>query len=272
MIKKIIACSDIHIRNFKRSEEYVSVLNRFIDDCNEIVNKYGKDEVRIVIAGDLFHGKLDISEEGYVLASWFLRKLGEICRTYIIAGNHDMNMENLERLDPITAMFNMCNFENVIYLDKELSYESGIYTDDNVNFFLYSSFSNFSKPEFALTGENSTNIALYHGVVKNAKNASGFIFENGLPISHFEGTDFGILGHIHKTQELLYDGNSYVYCGSLLQHEHGESVNGHGYILIDIDSLTYSTKNIANEEYGFYTFAINSIDDIDNDVEEVVNL
>ena len=96
MIRKIIACSDIHIRNYKRHEEYVGVLKEFISQCGKIVKKYGTESVRIVIAGDLFHNKLDISGEGYQLAAWFLTELNKVATTLVIAGNHDMNMLNTD--------------------------------------------------------------------------------------------------------------------------------------------------------------------------------
>ena len=53
MIKYIIFLSDIHIRNYKRLDEYKAQLKKFIDECREFVNKHGAEHVRIVIAGDL---------------------------------------------------------------------------------------------------------------------------------------------------------------------------------------------------------------------------
>ena len=40
MIKKIIAVSDIHIRNLRRSDEYQEKLQKFLDECKKIVKKY----------------------------------------------------------------------------------------------------------------------------------------------------------------------------------------------------------------------------------------
>ena len=63
MIKKIIACADIHIRNLRRQDEYQIQLKKFLEECKEQVSKFGEDEVRIVVAGDILHNKLDISGE-----------------------------------------------------------------------------------------------------------------------------------------------------------------------------------------------------------------
>ena len=56
-IKQIIHCADIHIRNFVRLEEYSEQLEKFIEKCKELCNGFEKDEVRIVISGDLVHSK-----------------------------------------------------------------------------------------------------------------------------------------------------------------------------------------------------------------------
>ena len=80
-IKCIIACGDLHIRNLRRQDEYQKQLTKFIEHCKEIVSQYEKDEVRIVITGDILHNKLDISGEAYILTSWFLRQLDKITKT-----------------------------------------------------------------------------------------------------------------------------------------------------------------------------------------------
>lgn len=276
MIKKIIACADVHIRNFKRMDEYQAMLEKFVSECKNIVGQLNtSDEARIIIAGDVLHNKLDISGEGYILASWFLRKLDEVAPTIIIAGNHDVNMNNLTRLDPLSAIFSMCSFKQTIYLDRTLEYQSGCYIDDNVCWCLYSSFDNFAQPSIAETKikhPELTYVGLFHGIVKGCKTDVNHSFENGYESSYFEGLDFAILGHIHRRQELTYNGIPLVYCGSLLQQDFGENVSGHGYVIWDVEELAYKPIDIKNEENAFYTFSIKSIDDLDNDMEEILNL
>lgn len=275
MIKKIIACADVHIRNLRRQQEYQEQLKKFINSCKEIAEQYEKDEVRIVIAGDLLHNKLDISGEGYTIASWFLKKLDEVAKTYVIAGNHDLNMANVERMDPLSAIFRMCEFKQTYYLDKELEYESGCLHDDNIVWCLYSSFDKLSRPnieDMKVHYPDCTYIALFHGELKNAKTDTGFVSENGVDTNLFEGIDFGILGHIHKRQVLNYNGAPLVYCGSLIQKDHGENLSGHGYIVWDVGEQTWEEHDLENPEYGFYTFTINDINDIEEDKENIINL
>ena len=43
MIKKIIACADVHIRNLRRHEEYQAQLNKFVADCKKYAEEYGPE-------------------------------------------------------------------------------------------------------------------------------------------------------------------------------------------------------------------------------------
>ena len=275
MIKKIIACSDIHIRNLKRQEEYITQLRKFIADCQEMADEYGGESIRIVVAGDILHNKLDISGEGYTLAAWFLEKLDGIAKTIVIAGNHDMNMSNTSRMDPLSAIFKMHPFGRTIYLDQYFEYESDCYADDNGVWCLYSTFDNFAKPnieEMRIKYPDSTFVGLFHGEIKSARTDTGYVSENGYDAGFFEGVDFGILGHIHRRQCIANNGVPLVYCGSLIQQDHGENISSHGYVVWDVEKQDYEEIDIPNNEYGFYTFSINDIDDIENDNEEILNL
>lgn len=283
MVTKIIQIGDVHIRNFKRSDEYHQQLLKFIDECKTIVEKNGVEETRIVICGDLLHGKTEISPEGYAMASWFLRQLDGICKTIVFAGNHDINTSNSNnRLDPLSVIFSMSNFNRVYYLDKELEYNSGCIEDDNIVWCLYSAFSGYIPPNILDTKDyhfrahiddsNFTYIGLYHGDIKSSKTDTGYISEFGKDASYFDLIDFALLGHVHKRQCIVNDGIKLVYSGSLIQQEFGENISGHGYLLWDVQNQTYEGIDIPNDENGFYTVTINNEKDIEDDKEEFINL
>ena len=91
MIKVVYHIADIHIRLFKRHEEYQTVLdnlyNNIIKDITK--RKLERNEVRIAIAGDLVHSKNQMTPE---LVSFVIKMLNDctnICKTVIILGNHD---------------------------------------------------------------------------------------------------------------------------------------------------------------------------------------
>lgn len=274
MISKIIACADVHIRNLRRIDEYKVQLYKFIDLCKKEVKSTKDGDVRIVIAGDLFHNKLEISAEGYMLASWFLKSLDKVAPTLVIAGNHDKSGNN-ERLDPISVMFSMCKFKQVKFLDAELNYQSGIYNDDNISFVLYSAFDNFATPNVAqakIENPHNTYVGVFHGDVKGAKTDTGYVSDNGLEISMFDNLDFVIAGHIHKFQELTYNGIPIVYCSSLIQQDHGENISNHGFVIWTVKDEQYTFNHIDNPDYGFYSFTIENENDIDDNKEVLVNL
>lgn len=281
MIKKIIHTGDIHIRNFRRHDEYKAQLQKFIDKCKEIVSQYDPEEVRIVITGDLVHSKTELSPECYILASWFLRQLDGICKTIVIAGNHDVS-PNLSRLDPLSVIFSISKFKQVYYLDKDLGFQSGTVEDDNVVWCLYSAFDDFRQPcildvrdyhcRAGINDEHVRYIALFHGDLKSAKTDVGYVSESGLEANYFDVVDFGLFGHIHKRQCIKADGIPLVYCGSLIQQDFGENLSCHGFLLWDVEEETYEEIDIPNDEYGYYTFNINNLDDLNEDKEEIINL
>lgn len=273
MITKIIHASDIHIHNYRRLDEYQIQLQKFIDKCKKIADENGVDNTRIVIAGDLIHSKTELSPEGYTLSSWFLKQLDEICKTIVIAGNHDIT-QNLSRLDPLSVIFSMCKFKQVHYLDQDLGYQSGMVEDDNIMWCLYSVFDDFNKPEDINIIERSgkTFVGLFHGDLKSAKTDAGYVSENGLDGKYFDGIDFGLFGHIHKRQCVKINGIPLAYSGSLIQQDFGENISCHGFLLWNVEERTYEEINLNNDDYGFYTFSIDEKQDLEIDKEEIINL
>lgn len=275
MVKKILQVGDIHIRNFKRLDETKELLKAFIEDCKVTLLKDNTpDEVRIAVVGDTVHSKTDISPECYLLTSWFLRELGKICKTIVIAGNHDIS-PNASRLDPMTTIFTIRELDNVVYLDKELDYQSGLYEDENIVWRLYSIFDNFEAPQLdpKELKEGATVVGLFHGELNGAKTDTGFACEHGLGVSHFNGDDFTLMGHIHRRQCLKGSkGNKLVYCGSLIQQDFGENISGHGYNIWDVETKEYTPIDLKNDKFGFYTVSLRSEEDLEHNTEEILNL
>ena len=275
MIKYIISVSDIHIRNYKRMEETSEFLSKFVEYCQNFVKEHSPEEVRIVISGDLFDQKINVSNESTIYASWLLRRLNEITTTYVICGNHDYLMNNASRMCSLTPIFTMSNFDRCIYMDKELGYASGIYEDYNIAFCLFSTFDDFAKPEIELyksQNPNTTLVGLIHGDINGACTDVGRITDKGLSPTYFEGLDFVIAGHIHKRQEIKKNGVKIVYCGSLMQQDMGENLTGHGGVVWDVENKTWESFDLDRGEYGHYKFVIDNIEDIENDAEKLLNL
>lgn len=276
MIKYIIHCADVHIRNLRRIDETIEQLTKFLDDCRDIVKKKGKDSVRIVVAGDIFCQKINISNEAKMVAAWFFRELNDIAKTIVIAGNHDFLMNNKSRVDSLTPIFEMGQYDNVFYADKELGYSSGCIVDDNIVWCLYSAFDDFNCPsdlEFVKSeNPDATFVGLFHGDVNGAKTDVGFMMERGLDGEYFSDMDFVCAGHIHKCQEIKKNGVKLVYAGSPVQQDYGENVSGHGYVIWNVDKKTWKHREIENPDRGFYKIVIKDENDINDNKETFINL
>ena len=283
MVTKIIACSDIHIPQLKGISEIKEILSRFLTECKKIVEgEDGPENVRIVVAGDIFHNKNQITPESIMAANWFFSELDKICKTFIVIGNHDFLMNNTGRVDSLSPLFEIGSYKQVYFLDKELGLQSGIYKDDNIAWCLYSSFTGFNTPEIEMFREADSGtsnpadvyVGVIHGDVNGAITTTNRVTENGLDPGIFDGCDFVIAGHIHKRQEIKKNGIRIVYCSSIRQRDMGESINGHGFVLWDIEDpedIEYKYVDIPNPDGGFYKFVVNDISDIQNDKEELLN-
>jgi DNA repair exonuclease SbcCD nuclease subunit len=283
MVTKIIVCSDIHIPSLKGIDELKETLTVFIEKCKKIVkDEDGPENVRIVVAGDIFHNKLAITNESILCAHWFFSELDKICKTFIVIGNHDFLMNNTGRVDSLSPLFEIGSYKQVYFLDKELGLQSGIYKDDNIAWCLYSSFTGFNTPDINVhkEAEKGTDnpaeiyVGVIHGDVNGAITTTNRVTENGLDPGIFDGCDFVIAGHIHKRQEIKKNGVRIVYCSSIRQRDMGESINGHGFVVWDTEDaedIEYKYVDIPNPNGGFYKFVVNDISDIQNDKEELLN-
>jgi hypothetical protein len=197
MIKKIIHTGDIHIRTLRFHDEYKDVFKNFIKDTKELVSGYAREEVRIVVAGDLVHQKIVISNEQLILGTWFLRKLEEIAPVILIAGNHDVLENNLGRMDSLSPMVQFLG-------DKEINYfkESKCYLDDNVVWCPYSIFEENARPDIesarAEFGDDKTYIGLFHGPIIGSSTDIGYVIDHGYDLEIFNGCDIVMCGDIHK--------------------------------------------------------------------------
>lgn len=274
MIKKVFHLADIHIPNSLDKRPYGEMLKQAIAEIYKEAKKYDKDEIRIVIVGDLFHQKIKSSKEADALFHEMLNYFNAICKTIIIAGNHDMLENNQDRMDALTPTFMISGvYPNVIFADKELNYESGYIVDDGVIWCLYSMFDMFRKPNFEGLCEQYPNhrcVGLFHGEVIGAVTDMGRMSDSGINTKDFEGLDCVMAGHIHKNQTLKKNGVPIVYAGSFFQQDVGECTTGHGYELWDMETMRHRHIEVTNK-YKVYKLEVTSYDDIKNDNEKLLN-
>ena len=208
-IKTIYHIADVHIRNLKRHEEYRQVFSKLYED----IKSRGTDEAIIYLAGDIAHAKLEMSPELVKEISEFFKECSNLAPTFLIAGNHDCNLNNKSRLDALTPIVNALNHPNLFYLK-----DSGVYEIADKHFTVMSV---FDKPKDFIRAnqfKGDYKIALHHGAVNNALTDIGFRLVNDhVDIDLFNGYELTLLGDIHKPEQYLNSEKTIAYPGSLIQ-------------------------------------------------------
>lgn len=262
---KIIHLADIHIRNTNsRHDEYREVFKKVYKKIEE----YKDDEKCIVICGDIFDSKTNLSASSIELAKDFLITLSSFANLFVISGNHDHNQSTL-------------NISNIQAICTKLKTKHRIlYLDDTVPV-------RYKNVEFILTPMNSpmvtpieekedgiVYISLHHGTLYNATTDDNLVFNNkkSLKASDFANMyHITCLGDIHKYQHMNKN-KTVSYAGSLLQQNHSESINNHGMIIWDTEKLTSEFIEIENE-YVFHTIIFDNKKQLDSDekIKELEN-
>jgi DNA repair exonuclease SbcCD ATPase subunit/predicted MPP superfamily phosphohydrolase len=253
----IVHVADVHIRLLKRHDEYREVFDKFYKEIDKT-----PDTTIVAILGDLFHNKTDLVPESIKLASDFLKTIADKRTTILISGNHDATLNNKTRLDSLTSVVEPLNHPNLFYLK-----DSGLFVVGNILFNHYSVFDDYTKYIPAsnipkkLINETDVRIGLFHGPVQGATTDVGYrVASKTVSNDSFDGHDIVLLGDIHKFQRLQEHSINYnkpviIYAGSMIQQNHGESLEKHGYVMWDIKHREYTHVELQND-YGFFTVEI----------------
>jgi len=268
-IKKIIHLGDVHIRTYKLHDEYKEVFKTLFSDISKLVEGYQREEIRIVVAGDLVHQKIIISNEQLILGTWFLRSLEKIAPVIIIAGNHDLLENNKDRMDSISPMVQFLPDQNINYFK-----ESKCYLDGNIVWCVYSIFEGNKRPNIEAArnefGSDKTYVGLFHGPLINAKTDIGYEIDHGAELDEFEGCDIVLLADIHKRQSFNHKGIILAFPSSVIQQNFGENVSKHGFLFWDVESRSFTEHDVDNN-YPFYQFKIKSLEDLETGNEKLTN-
>jgi DNA repair exonuclease SbcCD ATPase subunit/DNA repair exonuclease SbcCD nuclease subunit len=247
-IDKIYHVADIHIRNLKRHEEYITVFNRTIDAIKKTI---GPNDI-IFLGGDIVHAKTDMTPELVEAVQQFLKMFSDLAPTILITGNHDCNLNNKSRLDALTPIVNALNHPNLFYLK-----ESGVYKMADKHFTVMSV---FDKPKDFIKAsefEGDYKIALHHGAVNNALTDIGFRLVNDhVDIETFKGYNITLLGDIHKPNQFLDDARTIAYPGSLIQQNYAEALI-HGMLVWDTNTSQAEFIEIDND-ICFFTLEVDN--------------
>lgn len=193
-LRRIIHLADVHIRLYKRHQEFRECFDQLYADLKAT----DLSDTVIVVAGDIVHSKTELSPEMVDLASSFLKNLADLAPTIVIAGNHDLNMANPNRLDALSPICENLNHSNLHYLKY-----SGVYRVADTDFAVLSIVGDKADWPTPDDCTGKTKIALFHGPVHNARTDVGYtITDRHVTVEQFEGYDLALLGDIHRHQIL----------------------------------------------------------------------
>ena len=245
--------ADLHIRNLKRHKEYREILNKFLVD----VDSQKKENAIIYLAGDIAHAKTEMSPELVREITWFFNECANRFPTFVITGNHDCNLNNMDRLDVLTPICDNLNNPNLYYLRDT----GTTHINDELTFTVYSILDKKANWPLGKDVEGKTKICFFHGPVDAARTDIGYIVSsNNFTPDMFDGFDMVLMGDIHKRQIVQQRDKAngkpiVVYAGSIVQQNHGEYLENHGYLLWDVKNETFEEFNIHND-YGYLTIDV----------------
>ena len=248
--KKILGCGDIHFFNSKRFEEHRHVLNNFY----KLIDKEKPD--LILIGGDVVDSKLRLSPEQIEMCRDFLMNLANTCPVIMIPGNHDVNLQNKDRLDSLTPFVN--SLVNEVTYPIHYLKNSGLYELYGITWAVWSCIDDQLNPfTKTYTGKKPGEIVfgMYHGVVKGASTDDGMFLSGGVEVEEFKDCDIVMLSDIHKQQS--FRNNEINYTGSLIQVAVNENPNGSclSYTLNSLGGYDVH-KKIVNNDYSTINMVI----------------
>ena len=245
--------ADLHIRNLKRHKEYREILNKFLVD----VDSQKKENAIIYLAGDIAHAKTEMSPELVREITWFFNECANRFPTFVITGNHDCNLNNMDRLDVLTPICDNLNNPNLYYLRDT----GTTHINDELTFTVYSILDKKANWPLGKDVEGKKKICFFHGPVDAARTDIGYVVSsNNFTPDMFDGFDMVLMGDIHKRQIVQQRDKAngkpiVVYAGSIVQQNHGEYLENHGYLLWDVKNETFEEFNIHND-YGYLTIDV----------------
>jgi len=271
IINRIIHISDIHIHLYKRHDEYNYVFQKLLTSLQnekKRVTKSSKNTnipIIAVITGDILHSKSDLSPECIQMTYQLFKDISNIMPCVIIPGNHDLNMNNKNRLDSLTPIISdLPKYNPIYYLNETGIWKMGNLVFGHASIFDYhiidpKDIDHLLKNE-DIDPQTITKIALYHGRINGVELFNGTKIDGEtntttkktITPSNFAKYDLSLFGDIHKHQ-FLDKKKTQGYAGSLIQQNFGEDIENHGYIQWDIEKRKGSFVNISND-YGYYTF------------------
>lgn len=228
--KKICCFSDVHIGVHQNNVFWYNVAQKFFTwVAQELKNRQIED---IIICGDLFHYRDEISVHTIHLASQLLAELKDF-NIIMLVGNHDAYYK--DRSD-VNSLSPFAGWPNIRVISQPTS---------SFNFNRELSFIPWGTDPKLLP---DSEVMFGHFEIETFKMNSHKICERGIKASQLlDKAKLVISGHFHLKDERKYAEGTILYLGSPYQMDFGDVESQKGIHILDLDTLKY--EFVENDNY-----------------------
>jgi DNA repair exonuclease SbcCD nuclease subunit len=227
---KVGMFSDIHIGLGQDSSIWHNNILEFADWVVDLYDKRGISE--IIIPGDIFHNRNEISVNTLSIAKDFFEKLSGF-QIYISTGNHDCYYKDRTDINSISLLG---KWNNITLIDKEPKL-----------FRIAGSEKILSMIPWGIEPRDipTSDICIGHFEITSFKMNTFKICEHGLESKDlFQRSPYIISGHFHNRTYRKYDRGEILYLGSPYQQNFGDVNSDRGVYIFDL--LTNEYEFIEN--------------------------
>jgi DNA repair exonuclease SbcCD nuclease subunit len=230
---KVGLFSDIHIGLGQDSSIWHKNILEFADWVVDFYERKGISE--ILIPGDIFHNRNEISVNTLSVAQSFFKKF-EGFKLYISTGNHDCYYKDRTDINSISMLG---GWDNIVLVDKQPQVFSILNSDKTLSMIPWG---------IDIPNIPQSDICVGHFEITSFKMNSFKVCDHG-----WESTDilskspFIITGHFHTPCLRNYNKGKILYLGSPYQQNFGDAGDTRGVYILNLlnDEIEFTENNVS---------------------------
>ena len=201
----------------------------------EVAKYCVENDIRVVvIGGDLLHGKSIIYAIAQEIMIQYFKDFEDLIIFYVIDGNHDLSGKGE---DVVSALRPLETINNVRWIPFN---ETWRHDEHDILYVPYSK----GLPD--IIKKNKARILISHFGLSEGILNSGMSIISDVSMNDLKGKyELVLLGHYHKPQEIIKNGVTLYYVGSLIQLDWGEREDEKRFLVVDTDTLNVDSIPIT---------------------------
>lgn len=228
--KKVCCFSDVHIGVHQNNVFWYNVAQKFFDWVSVELKKQQIED--IIICGDLFHYRDEISVNTIHLASQLLEKLKDF-NIIMLVGNHDAYYKDRSDINSLTPFNGWPNIKVISQVTASSNFNKNLI---------------FVPWGTELKHIPESDVMFGHFEIESFKMNSHKICDHGIKASQLlDKAKLVISGHFHLKDERIYSSGTILYLGSPYQMDFGDVESTKGIHILNLENLKY--EFIENADY-----------------------